>query len=156
MRSVAALSVMVMLVAGCGGREGEVGTRESAVTYVSGEIRNTRTIDIEAPRSQTAADVAYGGGVAVFVWTDPDDPWIGEVQRITSAVTGAPSPIAAAPYFTDASALTPAFGNPPTIILGPGEAAKAHQTDEYCSVQRIREASDIYARLAARWSESAN
>jgi succinyl-diaminopimelate desuccinylase len=41
-----------------------------------------------------------------------------------------------APYFTDASALTPAFNNPPTIILGPGEAAKAHQTDEYlfCSM----------------------
>jgi succinyl-diaminopimelate desuccinylase len=49
--------------------------------------------------------------------------------------------------------LTPAFGNPPTIILGPGEAAKAHQTDEYCSVQRIGEASDIYARLAASWIE---
>ncbi len=42
-----------------------------------------------------------------------------------------------APYFTDASVLTPAFGNPPTIILGPGEAGKAHQTDEYCSVERI-------------------
>ena len=57
-----------------------------------------------------------------------------------------------APYFTDASALTPAFGNPPTIILEPGDAAKAHQTDEYCSVQGIREAAEIYSRLAARWS----
>ena len=58
-----------------------------------------------------------------------------------------------APYFTDASALTPAFGNPPTIIMGPGEAAKAHQTDEFCSVQRIRDASDIYSRVAAKWIE---
>ena len=39
-----------------------------------------------------------------------------------------------------------------TIILGPGEAAKAHQTDEYCSVERIRQASDIYSKLAARWA----
>jgi acetylornithine deacetylase/succinyl-diaminopimelate desuccinylase-like protein len=56
-----------------------------------------------------------------------------------------------APYFTDASILTPAYGNPPTIILGPGEAAKAHQTDEHCSVERIRQATDIYAGLAAKW-----
>jgi hypothetical protein len=37
------------------------------------------------------------------------------------------------------------------IILGPGEAAKAHQTDEYCPVQRIRDATDIYTRLAVAW-----
>jgi acetylornithine deacetylase/succinyl-diaminopimelate desuccinylase-like protein len=61
-----------------------------------------------------------------------------------------------APYFTDASALTPALGNPPTIILGPGEAAKAHQTDEYCSVERIRDATDMYSRLAARWSRTSD
>jgi succinyl-diaminopimelate desuccinylase len=47
--------------------------------------------------------------------------------------------------------LTPAFGNPPTIILGPGEAAKAHQTDEYCDVRCIREATDIYSKIAAAW-----
>ena len=88
------------------------------------------------------------------VWTDPSSPWIKGVYEIVRDVTGedAGSTPRAAPYFTDASALTPAFGNPPTIILGPGEAAKAHQTDEYCSVQRIRDASDIYARLAAGWT----
>jgi succinyl-diaminopimelate desuccinylase len=88
------------------------------------------------------------------VWTDPSSPWIENVYEIVRGVTGedaGPEP-RTAPYFTDASALTPAFGNPPTIILGPGEAAKAHQTDEYCSVQRIREAVEIYSRLAARWS----
>jgi succinyl-diaminopimelate desuccinylase len=90
------------------------------------------------------------------VWTDPSSPWIKEVYGIVRTVTGeeAGSEPRTAPYFTDASALTPAFGGPPTIILGPGEAAKAHQTDEFCSVQRIREASDIYSRLAARWSGS--
>ncbi|WP_375412099.1 M20 family metallopeptidase [uncultured Bradyrhizobium sp.] len=89
------------------------------------------------------------------VWTDPSLSWISGVYGIVRDVTGeeAGSEPRTAPYFTDASALTPALGNPPTIILGPGEAAKAHQTDEYCSVQRIREASDIYARLAAKWSE---
>src|SRR4051812_17343854 len=88
------------------------------------------------------------------VWTDPSSPWIEDVYEIVRDVTGedAGSEPLTAPYFTDASALTPAFGNPPTIILGPGDAAKAHQTDEYCFVQRIRDAADIYSKLAAQWS----
>src|SRR3954469_4475357 len=87
------------------------------------------------------------------VWTDPSTPWINDVYGIVRDVTGedAGSEPRTAPYFTDASALTPAFGSPPTIILGPGEAAKAHQTDEYCSVERIHAATDIYGKLAARW-----
>ncbi|MEH2512844.1 succinyl-diaminopimelate desuccinylase [Nitrobacteraceae bacterium AZCC 1564] len=88
------------------------------------------------------------------VWTDPSSPWFKDVYAVVREVTGEDigTEPKTAPYFTDASALTPAFGNPPTIILGPGEAAKAHQTDEYCSVQRIREATDIYSKLAAKWS----
>ena len=88
------------------------------------------------------------------VWTDSSSPWIREVYGIVRDVTGedAGSELRTAPYFTDASALTPAFGNPPTIILGPGEVAKAHQTDEYCSVERIRDAAEIYSRLAAQWA----
>jgi succinyl-diaminopimelate desuccinylase len=88
------------------------------------------------------------------VWTDPASPWLKDVYAIVRDVTGedAGAEPQTAPYFTDASALTPAFGNPPTVILGPGEAAKAHQTDEYCSVARIREATDIYARIAAGWA----
>ena len=90
------------------------------------------------------------------VWTDPSSPWIKDVYDVVHEITGedAGAEPRTAPYFTDASALTPAFGNPPTIILGPGEAAKAHQTDEYCSVHRIHEATDIYSSLAARWART--
>lgn len=87
------------------------------------------------------------------VWTDPSSSWIKDVYSIVRDVTGEEhglNPLTA-PYFTDASVLTPALGNPPTIILGPGEAARAHQTDEYCSVDRIREASNIYSKVAAKW-----
>ena len=59
--------------------------------------------------------------------------------------------IAAAPYFTDASALTPALGNVPTVILGPGPAHMAHQTDEWCECGRIEEAVLIYQRLIEAW-----
>jgi succinyl-diaminopimelate desuccinylase len=52
-----------------------------------------------------------------------------------------------APYFTDASALTPAFNGVPTVVIGPGEIGQAHQTDEYCFVPRIEEAFEIYRDL---------
>lgn len=88
------------------------------------------------------------------VWTGPEDTWIRRAFAVVGAVTGkSPPSHATVPYFTDASVLKPALGNPPTIILGPGEAAMAHQIDEYCFVDRIREAADIYARLMEEWAK---
>lgn len=54
------------------------------------------------------------------------------------------------PFFSDASVLTPSFGCP-TLILGPGEPELAHQTDEYCRVDRILAAVDLYEALIAGW-----
>jgi len=88
---------------------------------------------------------------APSVWTDPHDPWIGEVSALAREIVGCTGELGSAPYFTDASALTPALGSPPTIIMGPGELALAHQTDEYCLVSRIEEATELYARLIRTW-----
>jgi len=85
------------------------------------------------------------------VWSDPRDPWVREVFDVARAVAGAGDEISAAPYFTDASELTPALGNPPTVILGPGELTLAHQTDEYCLASRIEEATELYSQLIRRW-----
>jgi succinyl-diaminopimelate desuccinylase len=57
-----------------------------------------------------------------------------------------------ATYFSDASILSPAIGDPPTLILGPGEPHLAHQTDEWCSVTRIEQATAIYRQLIADWA----
>ena len=58
-----------------------------------------------------------------------------------------------ASYFTDAAALTPAYGGAPTVILGPGEPLMAHQTDEYCQIDRIEQAVEAYLKLAQSWCE---
>jgi succinyl-diaminopimelate desuccinylase len=63
-----------------------------------------------------------------------------------------PSPTGA-PYFTDASALVPGFNNVATVVIGPGEAAQCHQTDEFCHVHRIDEAFEIYSALIQRLCE---
>lgn len=88
---------------------------------------------------------------AESVETDPADPWIRQVCGITERYLGPGLEPGGVPYFTDASVLTPALGNPPTVILGPGEAAMAHKTDEYCLVSRLDESVAIYSDIAAAW-----
>lgn len=85
------------------------------------------------------------------VWTAPDHPWMRDVFGVCAAVSGTAPVVEAAPYFTDASALTPALGGVPTVILGPGPAHMAHQTDEWCDCARIDEATTIYERLILAW-----
>jgi succinyl-diaminopimelate desuccinylase len=85
------------------------------------------------------------------VWTDPEHPWVQEIFAVAERIAGVAPGVRAAPYFTDASVLTPAYGGPPTVILGPGEAGLAHQTDEYCLTERIEQAVEMYVELARRW-----
>jgi len=88
------------------------------------------------------------------VWTDPGNEW---VQAVCSRIgfDWGPEGAAGVPFFTDASILKPALGDPPTLILGPGETEMAHQTDEYCLVDRISEAVDIYSDIILSWQDGA-
>lgn len=87
------------------------------------------------------------------ILSDASDPWIKEVFDDLQAVYGTIVTIEAAKYFTDCSVLTPAYGNPPTLILGPGEASLAHVTDEYCEVDKLIQSVDIYRSIVAQWCE---
>ena len=107
--------------------------REQLASYLGRDVALTTIVDC--------------GGV----WTNPEEKWIGDVFDIVAKETGHSPSVAAATYFTDASALTPAYGNPPTVILGPGEAAQAHQTNEYCYVANIEQSVEIYTSIARRW-----
>ena len=87
------------------------------------------------------------------VWTDPADPWIAGLASIVREVTGETRAIEGAAFYTDAGALKPGMGGPPTVILGPGEPAQAHQTDEYCTVARVEAAEAIYTVAIEQWCE---
>ncbi|MDP8919542.1 MAG: M20 family metallopeptidase, partial [Pseudomonadota bacterium] len=99
--------------------QGHASVREMVGSFLGDEMEILPIIDVPA------------------VWTDPSAPWIRRVFEIMSPLLGEMPVPKGATYFTDASALTPAIDNLPTIILGPGEAAMAHQTDEYCLISRI-------------------
>jgi succinyl-diaminopimelate desuccinylase len=85
------------------------------------------------------------------IWTDPTHPWVQEMFDLTTPIVGARPAPRATPFFTDAAALSPAYGGPPTVILGPGEPELLHQTDEYCRIDRIDQAVELYVEIARRW-----
>lgn len=88
------------------------------------------------------------------VWTSPQLPWAARVAQIASNLTGDARKTQTATYFSDASVLTPALGGVPTLILGPGEPAQAHQTDEWCEIVRVEQAVEIYRRMIVDWIEN--
>lgn len=85
------------------------------------------------------------------VWSDPAGEWIVSVTGIMAAITGERHEPAIAPYFSDASPLSVAYGGPPTLILGPGEPRMAHQTDEYCLVSRLEQCTVAFTEIARAW-----
>lgn len=85
------------------------------------------------------------------VWTSPDTPASELVNAAVTAITGDRQDVAGATYFTDASVFTPAFGNAPTFILGPGEATMAHKTDEFVLISRLEQAVKIFREIIRRF-----
>ncbi|MFC1680516.1 M20 family metallopeptidase [Pseudomonadota bacterium] len=85
------------------------------------------------------------------IWSDPEDEWIQRVYGMVEEITGVKPEPRGATYFTDGPTLAKASGGPPTLILGPGEAAMAHQTDEYCSVEKLEQSIELYRRIALDW-----
>jgi len=75
------------------------------------------------------------------------DPFVQMVYQVCGIDENSSSGLKALPYLTDGSVLQACYGAVPTIILGPGEPSLAHQTDEYCSVQRIRQSVAIYTSI---------
>ena len=83
--------------------------------------------------------------------TDPDGEWVQDVFAVMEPLIGeTPAPRGLA-YFTDAAALSPAYGDPPTIICGPGDAEQAHRTDESCSMAALEAAAEGFFEISRRW-----
>lgn len=79
--------------------------------------------------------------------TDRNHIWVNSVAEIISSVTGRPCGSNTASFFTDGPALKEIFGGVPVVIVGPGDPQCAHKTNEYCSIERLNEAVDIYSKI---------
>ena len=93
--------------------------------------------------------------------TDLDDPFV-ELVREALMANGLPDdPGAPARYFTDASALVGLLADAPTrtpvsvptVILGPGEPEQCHVVDEWCRLDRVEQAVEVYSSILAAWCD---
>jgi succinyl-diaminopimelate desuccinylase len=120
------------------------------------DIRTVPGMDHAALLERLKATAGRDAEFEVFsnlgaVWTEPQDEWMQRVFEICRPVIGeAPEP-RTAPYMTDAANLLKVYRGAPAVVLGPGEAAMAHQTDEYCSMERTRQAVALYEAIIRDW-----
>jgi succinyl-diaminopimelate desuccinylase len=125
-------------------------------TEIEIDIRTTPSIDHVVLKETVRKAMGENADIEVLidlpgVWTAPQIPWVARSMDIASKITGVALTEQTATYFSDASVLTPALGDVPTLILGPGEPTQAHQTDEWCEVTRISQAVDIFSAIIADW-----
>jgi succinyl-diaminopimelate desuccinylase len=86
------------------------------------------------------------------VWTEPQEAWVQRVFEICGPILKEKPEARTMPYMTDAANLRKVYAGAPALVLGPGEAAMAHQTDEYCNMERIRQSVAIYEALIKDWT----
>ena len=85
------------------------------------------------------------------LYTEPQQAWVQEVFEACTPYLDAPPTPRTITFSTDGADLKRGFGGPPAVILGPGEPQLAHQTDEWCSMQRIEQSVDLFSTLMRRW-----
>jgi len=144
-----------------------VGTFQGGLNVNSVPDQAVIGVDIRTIPAQRHAELrkrlqdALGGDVEIEpivdlegIRTAEDHPFVQSTIDAVAQVTGERPKPGTATYFTDASVLTPAYGGIPTVVLGPGEMALCHQTDEHCRVERVEQAVEIYSRIARAWCEA--
>ncbi len=143
-----------------------VGTVSGGININSVPDRASAGLDVRTVPGLTAdavvAQIAAAAGDEVRVDTrlaldavdsDPADQWVASVLEVMSPLAGTDGTPRGLAYFTDASALAPAYGTPPTVICGPGDADQAHRTDESCSVAALEAAAEGFFEVARRWCD---
>ena len=120
------------------------------------DIRTVAGMDHAALLSRLKETLGEEAEITVFsdmnaVWTEPQQEWVQRVFEISGRHLGARPEPRAQTYNTDAGNLLKVYQGAPTVVLGPGEPAQAHQTDEYCSMDRIRQSVAIYEDLIKDW-----
>jgi len=88
-----------------------------------------------------------------IVYTDEAEDFVQLVYRICMIEKMDQTFPKSVPYTTDAAILQPVYNHVPTVILGPGEPECAHKTDEFCYVDKIRNAVEIYKNIIFQWQE---
>ncbi|SFF18251.1 M20 family metallopeptidase [Sunxiuqinia elliptica] len=118
----------------------------------TGKVRHSEILD----RLQQELGSAIQLDVLVdlpAVRTNEQDPFVELVNAVCRSKVKGISGAKALPYLTDGSVLQQLYEGASTIILGPGEPEQAHQTNEYCSIDKLVQAVAIYQEIIIRNGE---
>jgi succinyl-diaminopimelate desuccinylase len=85
------------------------------------------------------------------LYTEPDHEWVQHVFEACTPYLGARPEPRTIMFSTDGADLKRGFGGPPAVVLGPGEPTLAHQTDEWCSMNRIEQSTELFRTLMRDW-----
>ena len=142
-----------------------VGTLHGGLNVNSVPDRATIGIDIRTIPGQDHAGVrsklqhALGDAVELTpivdvqaIYSSPESGWMQQVFAAAERQIGERPHARSATYFTDAAVLNAVYRDVPICVLGPGEPQLAHQTDEYCLVDRVEQSVDMYAELLRAWN----
>jgi len=86
-----------------------------------------------------------------LLYTEPEQEWVASVFEACTPYVGARPTPKTITFSTDGADLKRGFGGPPAVILGPGEPTLAHQTDEWCSMNRIGQSTELFRSLMRDW-----
>ncbi|MBN1108169.1 MAG: M20 family metallopeptidase [Bacteroidales bacterium] len=116
------------------------------------DIRTTtKTIHeevLEKLQAELGSDVVIEKLVDLLpVRCDEDDPFVQLVYDICGVRAADERFPRAMSYLTDGAVLQRLYSNIPIVILGPGQPELAHQTDEYCFIDKLEEAVSIYKKI---------
>lgn len=91
------------------------------------------------------------------LFTEPENEWVQRVFDMSTDYLGSRPVPRTIMFSTDGADLKRGYARkgggsgPPALILGPGEASQAHQTDEWCSLHRLEQSVDLYERIIQDW-----
>ena len=141
-----------------------VGTAKAGLNINSVPDAAEMTLDIRTIPGQSHQHIygclckALGGHIKLETiidvegfFTPSSDPWIQNVYSRCNEINGEFPVEKTVSYFSDASALKEVIGDPPTVVLGPGQPEMAHQTDEFCYTEKITQATTLFERLIMDW-----
>ena len=123
------------------------------------DIRSTATVShtdlLERLSLKMGSEVSIGKLVDLLpVSTGESDPFVRLVYDVCGIDPHKGVDRKSLPYMTDGAVLQPLYGGVPTVILGPGQPEMAHQTDEFCYIEKIRDAVTIYKNIILRIGET--
>ena len=85
------------------------------------------------------------------LYTEPGNEWVERVFEACTPYVGARPEPRTIMFSTDGADLKRGFRGPPAVVLGPGEPTLAHQTDEWCSMNRIEQSTELFRTLLLDW-----